>query len=138
MVAPAILGVMCALAGINLWNTFLDPPSGMEEGTLAGDGARLLFGAFLLLNIGALLSLLMPFAPHVRNRVLKTAIPTIIIGSILQLGVLCCMFAYLIGWIGATTLWGEQKMEPERLGIWMGLGALVGLLFGYVSAYFVL
>jgi hypothetical protein len=29
-------------------------------------------------------------------------------------------------------------MEPERLGVWMGLGALVGLLFGYVSAYFVL
>ena len=136
--APAILGAVCAVAGINLWNALLDPPAGMEEGTLVGDGARLLLGTFLLLNIGALLAQLMPFAAHVRNRVLKTAVPTIVIGSILQLGILCCMFAYLIGWVGATTLWAEQKMEPERLGVWMGLGALVGLLFGYVSAYFVL
>lgn len=136
--APAILGAVCAVAGINLWNALLDPSAGMEEGTLAGDGARLLFGAFLLLNIGVLLSVLMPFSTHIRGRVLKTAVPTVIIGSILQLGILCCMFAYLIGWVGATTLWAEQKMEPERLGIWMGLGALVGLLFGYVSAYFVL
>ena len=136
--APAILGAVCAVAGINLWNALLAPPAGMEEGTLVGDGARLLLGAFLLLNIGALLAQMMPFPTHVRNRVLKTAVPTIVIGSILQLGILCCMFLYLICWVGTSALWGEQKMEPERLGVWMGLGALVGLLFGYVSAYFVL
>ena len=102
--APAILGAVCAVAGINLWNALLAPPAGMEEGTLAGDGARLLLGAFLLLNIGALLAQLMPFPAHVRNRVLKTAVPTVVIGSILQLGILCCMFLYLICWVGTSAL----------------------------------